>query len=350
MSTITKEQAKDLRNAFECWQHDYDPAEDKEQYDMFGLGMVAMDALLSSLEAEAVGEVVHGEFDDTGCHPDARVVCIAADGQADWENFKDGTRLYTAPPAPVSVPEPIKRNDADGWWMYKGRRVGGGCAEWYNRALDDCRAAMLQGADTELQRKAAIHDALCVKYNVESLADFVEWQRNHIAELEAAPPAPVGEGESAVMPDYPGYVMTQRECFDAGAKRAVPDGWVAVPIEPTYQMCEAMGLPWESPRFPDRYKAMISAAPHIREISNSSTNNCRENAETSTNCPCCGRKPLKNKTCSVAGCDGKHVARGLCVKHYAIERKKDPSRLESIRAADKRYRARKAAAPQQEVK
>ena len=64
--------------------------------------------------------------------------------------FKDlphGTPLFTAPPAPVSVPEPIKRNDADGWWMYKGRRVGGGCAEWYNRALDDCRAAMLQGAE-----------------------------------------------------------------------------------------------------------------------------------------------------------------------------------------------------------
>lgn len=67
-------------------------------------------------------------------------------------------------------------------------------------------------------------------------------------------------------------------------------------------------------------------------------------------CPRCGRKPLKNKTCSVAGCDGKHVARGFCEKHYAIERKKDPSRRESIRAADKRYRARKAAAPQQEVK
>lgn len=55
--------------------------------------------------------------------------------------------LSITPPAPVSVPEPIKRNDEDGWWMYKGRRVGGGCAEWYNRALDDCRAAMLQGAD-----------------------------------------------------------------------------------------------------------------------------------------------------------------------------------------------------------
>lgn len=90
-------------------------------------------------------------------------------------------------------------------------------------------------------------------------------------------------------------------------------------------------------------------SPHFLEIGNSSTKHFRENAETSTKCPCCGRKPLKNKTCSVAGCNGKHVARGFCVKHYAIERKKEPSRRESIRAADKRYRARKAAAPQQEV-
>lgn len=89
---------------------------------------------------------------------------------------------------------------------------------------------------TELKRKSSIHDALCEKYSVESLADFVDWQRNHITELEAAPPAPVGPGEPAVMPDYPGYVMTQRECFKAGAKRAVPDGWVAVPIEPTEDM------------------------------------------------------------------------------------------------------------------
>lgn len=104
------------------------------------------------------------------------------------------------------------------------------------RELRELRAAMLQGSDNELQRKAAIHDALCEKYSVESLADFVDWQRNHITELEAAPPAPVGPGEPAVMPDYPGYVMTQRECFQAGAKRAVPGGWVAVPIEPTQDM------------------------------------------------------------------------------------------------------------------
>lgn len=60
---------------------------------------------LASLEAEVVGEVVLGEYDDCGCYPDARVACIAADGQADWENFKDGTRLYTAPPAPLQTKE-----------------------------------------------------------------------------------------------------------------------------------------------------------------------------------------------------------------------------------------------------
>lgn len=67
-------------------------------------------------------------------------------------------------------------------------------------------------------------------------------------------------------------------------------------------------------------------------------------------CPCCGRKQLRNRTCSVFGCDGKHVAHGFCKKHYDIERKKDPSRRESIRAADKRYRARKAVVPHQEVR
>ena len=89
---------------------------------------------LASLEAEAVGEVVLGEFDDCGCHPDARVECIAADGQADWENFKDGTRLYTAPPAPVSVPAAMEIDDDFDSAFEHGKAVG-----W-----NAYRAAMLQ--------------------------------------------------------------------------------------------------------------------------------------------------------------------------------------------------------------
>ncbi|MDU4986748.1 hypothetical protein [Enterobacter sp.] len=124
---------------------------------------------------------------------------------------------------------------------------------------------------SELQRKAEIHDALCEKYNVESLADFVDWQRNHIAELEIAPPAPVGEGETAVMPDYPGYVMTQRECYQAGKKvglaengnsPVIPDGFVMVPIEATLDMVKDGAVAASTGMLiPGIYKAMVAAAP-----------------------------------------------------------------------------------------
>lgn len=90
----------------------------------------------------------------------AMVEKLAVNKQREWPEPKDGEpRLHIAAPAVQAeqlsgnteqvrwptLPEPITRNDADGWWMYKGRRVGGGCAEWYNRALDDCRAAIASG-------------------------------------------------------------------------------------------------------------------------------------------------------------------------------------------------------------
>ncbi|NIH44594.1 DUF551 domain-containing protein [Enterobacter asburiae] len=128
MSTITKEWLKQAIN-------DYESVHDELPFgldDYQGKILAAMRIALASLEAEAVGEVVLGEYDDCGCHPDARVVCIAADGQADWENFKDGTRLYTAQPAPVSVKIPPEKPHTDG-----------PLADGWNA----CRAAMLQGAE-----------------------------------------------------------------------------------------------------------------------------------------------------------------------------------------------------------
>lgn len=70
MTTITREQAKDLRNAFECWQQDYDPAADKEQYEMFGLGVVAMDVLLASLDAgsDSNSRPAHGTLSNYRLH------------------------------------------------------------------------------------------------------------------------------------------------------------------------------------------------------------------------------------------------------------------------------------------
>ncbi|WP_329523001.1 hypothetical protein [Klebsiella pneumoniae] len=43
----------------------------------------------------------------------------------------------------LKLPPKIERDDADGWFMYEGGRVGGGAAEWYNKALDDVRTELI---------------------------------------------------------------------------------------------------------------------------------------------------------------------------------------------------------------
>lgn len=109
MSTITKDQAKDLRNAFECWQQDYDPIEDKEQYDMFGLGMVAMDALLASLEAEAVAwryRFVHTPKSEEHGSPFTTDWVIAhSEDECNPSDCFERQPLFTAPPAPLKTKE-----------------------------------------------------------------------------------------------------------------------------------------------------------------------------------------------------------------------------------------------------
>lgn len=195
MITFTKEQLISRINqvtAINKYRISRDPAADGLAMDneLFAIA-------LASLEAEPVGEVVLGEYDDCGCYPDARVVCIAADGQADWENFKDGARLYAAPPsmvvideraafnawnndenlpiagvgaknaawlawqaraklaappAPVSVPECFKRLLHHAYGMTMGHDWNKGTMAGHHRtklcqAVEECRAAMLQGAE-----------------------------------------------------------------------------------------------------------------------------------------------------------------------------------------------------------
>lgn len=145
MTTITKERVAEIIHAAGLEPCDYE-----EVFGSIKTGeIVAMARIaLASLEAEPVGEVVLGEYDDCGCHPNARVACIAADGQADWENFKDGTRLYTAPPAPVSVPDEITFEKIAEITASQGYEYSiNECicaASWWNA----CRGAMLQGADS----------------------------------------------------------------------------------------------------------------------------------------------------------------------------------------------------------
>ncbi|ARN27722.1 hypothetical protein [Klebsiella pneumoniae] len=59
----------------------------------------------------------------------------------------------------------------------------------------------------------------------------------------------------------------------------------------------------------------------------------------SEHCPCCGKK--LRRACSVEGCDGNHVAHGLCQKHYDMKRWEDPEQVERFREAGRRYRGKK---------
>lgn len=68
---------------------------------------IAWRASREALKAEQkpIGEVHLGEYDDTGSHPDAKVVCLH--DQADWENFPEGTKLYLNPQPCLPSHRPI---------------------------------------------------------------------------------------------------------------------------------------------------------------------------------------------------------------------------------------------------
>lgn len=209
MSTITKEQAKDLRNAFECWQQDYDPVEDKEQYDMFGLGMVAMDALLASLEAEpAIHRWRRVTSEPYGPYPwhygDFIGFSKPVDGIEDeyfysappvsasaqplawlWSHRKhqsevslvrpeDDERaegahwsgwscqsLYASPPALVSMPEDVSWEDVPEEITEDDMALASAWAHGFNQ----CRAAMLQcakNAESRCSNSPVIPDGYCI--------------------------------------------------------------------------------------------------------------------------------------------------------------------------------------------
>ncbi|MBJ6477448.1 hypothetical protein JGT77_24380 [Enterobacter hormaechei] len=173
---------------------------------------------------------------------------------------------YAAPPAPVSVPEPIKRNDADGWWVYKGRRVGGGCAEWYNRALDDCRAAMLQGVEnaetpTTMQTAPALDSSPKI---AESPTGINQGKSEPVTTANKLPFEQWLSQQTGTIDVECGYVMTEvffhwlRVAYEAGNSPVIPDGWVMVPEEPTHEMLEAGDEQFGTY---DVYRRMIAASP-----------------------------------------------------------------------------------------
>lgn len=153
---------------------------------------------------EPVGEVVLGDYDDCGDYPDAKVVCIAAQGQADWSNFRNGTKLYAGP----QVTRAPTFDD-----------------------LRDAVAEMTGGIPQQWTGGDKGHQAVPFM-NFNTLGRIVD-------KFRAAP-------------------AVQAEQL-SGSSPAIPDGYALVPVEPTDLMVEAMYRHQLSMR--GALKAAISAAP-----------------------------------------------------------------------------------------
>ncbi|EOC0398827.1 hypothetical protein ACI09G_001563 [Cronobacter sakazakii] len=137
MSTISTEQAKDLRNAFECWQQDYDPVEDKEQYEMFGLGVVAMDELLALRKERERAEPVEHESHirrEVNVGGNTWVQCSTQAFEREKARGAICRVLYESPPAP-EVPAAYEINDD---------------ATDYHLGWNACRAAMLKSGNDDI--------------------------------------------------------------------------------------------------------------------------------------------------------------------------------------------------------
>lgn len=189
--------------------------------------------------------------------------------------------LYTAPPAPVvqdigeiSVGRLPTMNQDDypglgDWWVQLriGKdsdevlaRVYGATPQEANSRAEAlaCRAAMLQGAEP-------VKTGLTLR---EGLAAI----RNSGIAIDA------------------GKIQAERDALNSPV---IPDGWVMVPVEPTEEMNKAGWVAMnEHDAINPTYRAMLAAAPDFRETPDSSTSNCRENAETSTKCWCRTCRPV----------------------------------------------------------
>ena len=189
--------------------------------------------------------------------------------------------LYTAPPAPVAVPECFKRLLHHAYGMTMGHDWNKGTMAGHHRAklcqaVDECRAAMLQGADGTLTNEGTMQlsgnseqiepvsnrDELPFDY-LQGHKDGLEWA----AQLAEANHPQTGDWLYDDQIDLARAIRKGPDMptVQGGNSPVIPDGWVMVPVELTPDMRAA----WDSAPYTDdddndmqaAYRAMIAAAP-----------------------------------------------------------------------------------------
>ncbi|MEG6171527.1 hypothetical protein UXO16_00750 [Enterobacter hormaechei] len=207
--------------------------------------LAAMRLALASLEAEPVAWLLSGGGAKNNVSFDS--------GNAYADPLREVTPLYTASPAPVSVPDDVSgplahaykeltptfmRNHIDVFERYGIYPDGSAGIQAMRIALDGMnrRAAMLQGAEP-----------VTTAYKL----PFEQWlsQQTGTIDVEC------------------GCVMTEvffhwlRVAYEAGNSPVIPDGWVAVPVEPTKEMINSAMRDNETGEVAEIYELMLAAAP-----------------------------------------------------------------------------------------
>ncbi|RWZ12277.1 hypothetical protein EQH56_14615 [Escherichia coli] len=232
MTTITKERLLTIKE----WRETYGPgsnvvlpAEEAEE-----LARIA----LASLEAEPVAWLLSGGGAKNNVSFDS--------GNAYADPLREVTPLYTAPPAPVSVPAAMEIDDDFDSAFEHGKAVG-----W-----NAYRAAMLQA------EPVSNSDELPLDY-LQGHKDGLEWaaqlaEANHPQTGDWLYDDPIDLARAIRKgPDMP--------TVQGGNSPVIPDGWVMVPVELTPDMRAA----WDSAPYTDdddndmqaAYRARIAAAP-----------------------------------------------------------------------------------------
>lgn len=261
MSTITKERVAEIIHADGLEPCDYEAVfESIKTGEIVAMARIA----LASLEAEAVGFIArHKETGKFGSylHP-----------KADWFKNDDYEVLsaYTAPPAPVSVPDDVLKGllpdaeKAEFWFEHNGKILFEG-VKFNNAVFDACRAAMLQGADRPQNEPQNIPEII-----PGGLVEAVNNLLNNDGSRGRYSAIGCGEAREKIelwLAQRQKWESQRRENLAAGNSPVIPDGWVLVPVEPTEQMIMAAG-----PNCQDAfdylrtaYKDMLAAAP-LQEV------------------------------------------------------------------------------------
>ncbi|EOT7378647.1 DUF551 domain-containing protein [Enterobacter cloacae] len=187
MSTITKER---IANLLQFNSEGSDCQANAEQWEVHELALIA----LASLEAKSRKLFTCSGCGAEGLDEPLESKCHCNEDGAHWVE----SVVYTAPPAPVSVPDDVTAEDCPAFIKYDLTEVD----EAWARGFNACRDAMLQGAEPVTKA-----------YKL----PFEQWlsQQTGTIDVEC------------------GCVMTEvffhwlRVAYEAGNSPATPDGWVA---------------------------------------------------------------------------------------------------------------------------